>query len=154
MRAVPRQRLDLRLVEIEKRLQPLGDVEFSDEGRDKSQRRIRFRVASPGYGLSVEAVFEYAEWYARTSQGWLLTEYVYEYRPEPPPSRLAHHLHEPLGAHRHCVDTRSTGQPDHYEDYPVVLEQAHEEFAALAAQRRPVSCTGLRPLRAVTRVRS
>lgn len=145
MRSVPRQRLDLRSLAIEKRLQPLGDVHVSD-GRSKGRRRLRFRVGSPGYGLPVEAVFEYTEWYARTSQGWLLTKYVYEYRPEPPPSRLAHHLHEPLGAHRHCVDTRSTGQPDHYEDYLVVLEQAHEEFAALAARRRPVSCTGLRPL--------
>lgn len=147
MRAVPRQRLDLRLVELEKRLQPLGDVEVSDEGRDRGQRRVRFRVASPGYGLPVEAVFEYAEWYARAKQGWLLTEYVYEYRPEPPPSRLAHHLHEPLGAHRHCVDARGAEGADHYEDYAVVLEQAHEEFAALAARRRPVSCVGLRPLR-------
>lgn len=152
MRAVPRQQLDLRLVEIEKRLQPHGDVHFSDEGRNKGRRRIRFRVAAPGYGLPVEALFEYAEWYARTSQGWLLTKYVYEYRPEPPPGRLAHHLHEPFGAHRHCADARSPGQPDHYEDYPVVLEQAHEEFATLAAQRRPVSCAGLRPLRA-SRVR-
>ena len=147
MRAVPRQRLDLRVIAIEKRLRPLGDVHVSDEGRDKSRRRVQFHVGSPGYGMPVEAVFEYTEWYERTTQGWRLTEYAYEYRPGPPPDRLAHHLHEPFGAHRHCVDARNTGQPDHYVDYPVVLEQAHEEFAALAAQRRPVSCAGLRPLR-------
>lgn len=147
MRAVPPQSLDLRLIEIEKRLQPVGDVQYSDEGRNKARRLVRIRVESPGYGLPVEAVFEYSESYARTRQGWLLMEYVYEYRPEPPPSRLAHHLHEPFGAHRHCVDGRAPGRPDHYEDYPVVLEQAHEEFAALAARRRPVSCAGLRPLK-------
>lgn len=111
-------------------------------------RRIRIRIDSPGYGLPRKAVFDYAEWYVREGALWRLHRYAYEYRPEPRPSRLAHHLHGPFGAHRHCVDPRRAGAPHHFEGFEVVLELAHEEFALLALQDRAIDCVGLRPLRA------
>lgn len=118
-----------------------------DEHRGPALRRIELRVDSPGYGLPTAAVFEYTEWYALVRDGWALARYAYEYRPRPAPSRRAYHFHDPLGPHQHCVDPRRPAADHHFEAYRVVLEQAHDEFVALAASAAPISCGALRPLR-------
>ncbi|MEK7861150.1 MAG: hypothetical protein AAB284_07335 [Chloroflexota bacterium] len=124
----------------------MGDVTVADEGRRGKIRRLRITIDSPGYGLRTQAIFEYIEWYERADARWRLERYAYELRPEPRPSRRAHHSHRPLGTHQHCLDPRRPKAPHHFEGFDVVLEQAHEEFRALAAAGR-ISCAGLRPLR-------
>lgn len=129
----------------------MGDVRGVDERRGTAARKIQLRVDAPGYGLPTQAILEYTEWYARVREGWTLTRYAYEYRPRPAPSRRAYHLHEPMGPHQHCLDPRQPSAEHHYHAYRVVLEQAHEEFAALAASETPIRCGGLRPIRPTSR---
>ena len=138
-----RQRLDW----IEKLLAPLGDVSVEDLSTTAGGRSISFVLEAPGYGLPTRAVLEYRERYRRTRAGWLRNLYVYEYRPQPPPSRRAHHDHEPQGVHRHCREARRPEAHRHYEDRPRLLEQTHEEFAAQFIDGVEIRCAGLLPLR-------
>lgn len=128
----------------------MGDVTVVDEGRRGKRRVLRVKIDLPGYGLPTRALLEYTEWYERAGKVWRLDSYAYELRAEPGPSRRAHHLHAPLGAHQHCVDPRRPSAPHHYEGFEVVLEQAHEEFRTIAASEEPISCAGLRRLPAMT----
>lgn len=135
-----------RLDGIEKSLSPLGEVELEDLSTAHGRRSIALRVDAPGYGLPTRAVFEYRERYRRIAQGWLRDLYAYEYRPQPPPSRRAHHDHEPHGIHQHCREALRLEASSHYEDRPRLLEETHEAFERLYVDEIPIDCAGLRPI--------
>jgi hypothetical protein len=130
---------------LEKMLGGLGDVTVEDL-EAASGRSTRFRLEAPGHGLATSAVFEYREFYRRITGGWLRRQYLYEYRPQPSPSRRAHHDHPPLGVHAHCREAEMTRSAAHYADRPRLLEEMHEEFEGMYLATTPIDCGGLRPL--------
>lgn len=148
---VPFGRFRQRIDAIEKMLAAVGDAETRDTRTQGSERSVSFSVTAPGYGSPTEAVFEYRERYRRTREGWLRDRYFYEYRPQPPPSRRAHHDHEPYGIHQHCREPRRPEAHRHCADVPRLLEHTHEEFAHLYLRESEIRCAGLRPLLASVR---
>lgn len=142
-----------RFEEIEKMLASVGEAETRDSGADRASRSVSFTVNAPGYGLPREATFEYRERYRRTDEGWLREAYEYEYRPQPPPSRRAHHDHRPYGVHQHCHEASFSRPRSHYLDRARLLEEVHEAFEHLYAEGGPVQCAGLHPLRPRPRIR-
>lgn len=143
---VPLTGFSQRVDSIEKMLQPIGEVTVEDLASDRA-RTLSFRAEAPGYGLPRLAVFQYRELYRRVVQGWSREQYLYEYRPDPAPSRRAHHDHPPRGVHQHCREAARPEAHAHYEDRPRLLEEAHEEFTRLYLDAASIDCGGLRPLR-------
>ena len=102
-------------------------------------------MEGPGYGLPIEAVFDYTESFERVRPDlWTMTSYAYEYREVPPAGRRAHHWHDGSW-HVHCVDPRHPRRNHHFRGYAVTIFEAHEEFAAIYLSGRHVDCAGLRP---------
>lgn len=73
--------------------------------------------------------------------------YVYEYRPQPPPSRRAHHDHEPYGVHQHCREALKREVHSHDADRMRLLEETHEAFERLYFDEAAIRCAGLQALR-------
>lgn len=125
----------------------IGDLRT--EERELGDGRILLLVTeAPGHDSPGQAVFEYREVYSLERQALALTDYTYEYREIPPPGRRAYHWHD-REYHMHCVDGRHPSRDHHFRAYAVNPFEAHEEFYRIYASRQPVSCTGLRPSRAL-----
>jgi hypothetical protein len=133
--------------EIEKQLEIYGHVEVNDLGSSKGVRRVSFLVDAPGQGAPTVATFEYVEQFRRVREGWHRDQYYFDYRPQQPPGRKAHHLHDPWGFHQHCSDD---GRPrsEHYRDIERLLQATHEAFASLYVRDQPVECINLTRLKA------
>ena len=126
-------------------IEPLGDVTVEDL-QTQSGRTIRFHAEAPGHGLPTVAVLDYRERYQRIPRGWLRDRYFYDYRPEPTPSRKAHHDHPPRGVHQHCREATGSQARSQYEDWPRLLEEVHEAFTSVYVRSASIDCGGLRPL--------
>lgn len=140
---VRRDRFQQGFEEIEKRLARFGTVESKDEGGATPRRHVSFLLSVPGYQQPTEAVLEYHERYRRSREGWIRDAYFFEYRPQRPRSRKAHHQHGAWGVHQHC---EAPGRPstEHYTDDERLLHSTHDEFVRLYLTGRTVSCVGLR----------
>lgn len=124
----------------------LGELTAEELSTPRGPRALILRVHAPGYGSPTAAVFEYRERYRRTREGWLRDFYIYEYRPQPGPSRRAHHEHAPHGVHQHCREAARAERDPHYEDRPRLLEEIHETFERLYSEAQAIRCGGLRPM--------
>lgn len=126
----------------------IGDLVVEQREED-GIRSLRFFVEAPGHDVTTQAAFEYEERYASGRAGWRLVKYVYEYREQPPPGRLAYHWHDEE-LHMHCVDRRFPSREHHYRGYVVTIFEAHDEFYKIYASDQTVSCAGLRPASAAS----
>jgi len=141
---VRRDRFQQGFEEIEKRLARFGRVESKDEGGATARRHVSFLLSIPGYQDLTEAIIEYHERYRRSREGWIRDAYLFEYRPQRPRSRKAHHQHGAWGVHQHC---EAPGRPstEHYADHERLLDVTHDEFIRIHVSGDPVRCVGLRP---------
>ena len=97
-----------------------------------------------------EAHFRYQEWWRRSSVGWALVRYDYDYFDLLSGGYRGYHL-RPLagrGSVPHAVCVRSDGSCSgrHYAAHEVELLAAHEEFEAPYAAGRRIDCRGLRAI--------
>lgn len=133
-------------------LDDLGDIRVEDSGKRDGIRRFEIEVDAPRPPLTAEARFRYLEWWTRDGRGWRHARYQYDYFDLIYRSRLAYHRHVLPGAanipHSHCEPPGRPPSAPHFRAYEVDLLEAHEEFTALYARDRPVTCAGLRPLHA------
>lgn len=143
----PERDFNQRSIDLWVRLErTYGDVTRATDDRfDPDERRLRFEVALPGFGLPLESTMVFIEDYRSTRRGWELVEYEYDYHREPRPSgRKAHHWHDGV-VHAHCEDPRNPHAFRHFRDVPVRLLEAAREFRTVHAAD-VVDCSGLFPL--------
>lgn len=120
-----------------------GDLEI-EEDETAAVREFQLIVTAPGHELPRAATFGYSERFEHDRSLWRLTRYLYEYREDPPPGRLAYHWHDD-SLHAHCVERGGTAADHHYRAHEVTLFEAHEEFARLYIRGERVRCESLRP---------
>jgi hypothetical protein len=101
-------------------------------------------------GIPDDAHFRYKEWWRRSSVGWVLVRYGYDYFDLRNGGHRGYHLHPLAGRgpvpHAVCVLPDGTGSGRHYAVHEVELLAAHEEFEALYAAGRRIDCRGLRAI--------
>lgn len=141
-----------RKATIEAILDDLGPIRSDDGGKLEGVRRFEVALDTPEPPLPARARFRYLEWWSRDGHGWTLAKYQYEYIDLMRRGRLAYHRHDlaygPDLLHIHCETSGGRRSSAHFRAYEVDVLEAHEEFAALYSNDRPISCAGLRPLRA------
>lgn len=141
------QALDQRVASVVALLDRIGEATANDVGRDDPERVVTVRANAPLDPPYALAVFEYTEIYRKLPQGeWLLTDYYYEFRQQPPPGRRAHHCHDPWAYHQHCVDPAHPERDHHFTGDLTDVYVAHSEFLLWSASSRPMHCAGLTPL--------
>lgn len=127
-------------------LKPLGDLRLTDAGRNRDRRGIVVEVNAPLDAPYTSHYFKYEEIYLKTGREWEFYAYYYEFQQRPPPGRRAHHWHDPLDVHQHCVDPEQAYGDDHYEGNEVAVFDAHREFLYRYASEEPITCDDLTPL--------
>jgi hypothetical protein len=117
-------------------------------------RKLVIDLIAPGLegqpGLPDEAHFRYQEWWRRSSVGWVLVRYDYDYFDLLVGGRRGYHLH-PLtdrGSVPHvvCLLPDGTGSGRHYAAHEIELLAAHEAFEAQYAAGQHIDCRGLRAI--------
>ena len=136
------------------RMDRLGRVELRDIGASGPVRKLVIDLVAPGLegqpSLPDEARFRYQEWWRRSSLGWVLVRYDYDYFDLLGGGRRGYHLHPLAGRgpvpHAVCVPPDGSGSARHYAAHEVELLAAHEEFEAQYAAGRRIDCRGLRAI--------
>ena len=134
------------------RMDRLGRVDLRDRGANMRVRKLAVDLVAPGQGgepgLPDEAHFRYQEWWRRSSVGWVLVRYDYDYFDLLNGGHRGYHLHPLAGRgpvpHAVCVLPDGTGSGRHYAAHEVEVLAAHEEFEALYAAGRRIDFRGLR----------
>ena len=131
-----------------------GDLQVTDYGAAGKRRSIEFALEAPGRDLPVDVKARYREYYRlRSSGGWRLAKYHYEYLDVVHGKRLAYHMHDigrrRLVPHAHCgpaADLSEDESPHHLRAIELDLREAHQLFMALYAAEREPDCGTFLPL--------
>jgi hypothetical protein len=132
----------------------LGRVDLHDLGANMRVRTLVVDLVAPGQEgeprLPDEARFRYQEWWRRSSVGWVLVRYDYDYVDLVVGGRRGYHLHPLAGRgsvpHAICVRPDGGGSGRHYAAHEIELPAAHEEFEAQYAAGQHIDCRGLRAI--------
>jgi hypothetical protein len=127
-------------------LDRVGEARLTDTGAEDDVRTLEAEANAPLDPPYQHAYFRYAEIYERRVSGWELIEYYYEFQLRPDPGRRAHHLHDPLGPHQHCVSPTAAAEDDHFVGGLMSLFDAHRDLLYWYAQDEGLNCDGLTPL--------
>lgn len=144
---------DYRFSQLVSELDNWGAVRYSSDGPQGGVREFRVEVHVPTVHHPGARLI-YVESYAAGSEGWLLTEYQYNFVDDGRWWFFAYHHHpipkvNPSGTsitHVHCRPLDDPGG-DHYRGIWVDAMEAHYEFVVWAADpSMSPDCASLRPL--------
>jgi hypothetical protein len=144
---------DHRLSQLVTELDNWGEVSYSNGDPQDGIREFRIEVRVPTFD-SPGARLIYFESYAASPDGWILTQYQYNFVDDSRRRFFAYH-HHPVASvdagrasitHVHCRPL-DEGGGDHYRGIWVDAMEAHYEFVSWAAEPSLLpDCRSLRPL--------